>query len=151
MCPMNYARMALLGSLSLPWAWSEPQMLPREWGGPLSLEKVILVVPPGEAGELLRDALEETEAVVEVIPPEAALAENGLQWKPEVLASTVILLGGIHTNRAMLPLYIHYLSFGDAAYPGGQGFVIRTIARPFGAGTAAIALEASTAAPTRPV
>lgn len=83
---------------------------------------------------------------MEEVPPEAALAENGLQRRPEILAGTVVLVGGIHTNRAMLPLYAHYLSFGDAAYPGDEGFVVRTIARPFGAGTAAIALEASTAA-----
>ncbi|NCQ28034.1 MAG: hypothetical protein GW802_11475, partial [Armatimonadetes bacterium] len=51
---------------------------------------------------------------------------------------------GIHTNRALLPLYANYLSFGDAAYPGEGGFVVRTVAAPFGPGTAAIALEAST-------
>jgi len=143
---MNDALRVCWIGLAMSLAQAEPRMQLREWGAPLPLQKAILVAAPGQARTLLRDALAHKQVAVEEVPPEAALAENGLQWRPELLAGTVVLLGGIHTNRAMLPLYAHSLSLGDAAYPGGPGFVVRTIARPFGPGTAAIALEASTPA-----
>lgn len=135
-----------LVALAASLAGAEPRMQLRDWGAPLPLQRALLVAAPGEAGRQLKEALVQKHVRVEEVPPEAALMANGLQWRPELLDGTVVLLGGIHTNPAMLPLYAHYLSFGDAAYPGGQGFVIRTIAQPFGPGTAAIALEASTPA-----
>jgi hypothetical protein len=88
-------------------------------------------------------------ADVEVMTPETALAENGLDWRPAVAARTVVLVGGIHVNRALLPLYAGYLALGDAAYPGPGGYVVRTICRPFGPDTAAVAVEASDGEGTR--
>lgn len=139
----------------LGWLWpclapmsilAEPQMMPREWREPIPLEKVALVTDQSDSGQTLAAALQQVGAEMEVIRPADALASNGLQWEQGLRERTVIVLGGIHTNRAMLPLYANYLSFGDADYPGGDGYVIRTVAQPFGPGTAALALEASTAA-----
>ena len=142
---MTLPLMAVLTACLSPLlALAEPQMLPREWDSPIPLRTVAVLTADTDAAALLESALKQAGASVEVISPDAALTDNGLHWKPEVAHRTVVVLGGIHTNRAMLPLYAGYLSFGDAAYPGGDGYVIRTITRPFGPGTAAIALEAST-------
>jgi len=45
---------------------------------------------------------------------------------------TLILLGDLNTNRAIFPLYANYYTYCDARYPGGSGYVLRTIVRPFG-------------------
>lgn len=124
-------------------AWAQPAMLTRDWGQPIPLRQVSVVAPAGPARSALQDALRQAGAEVSAVTPEAALMPSGLALRPELLASTLVLLGGIHTNPALLPLYARYLSFGDAAYPGGEGFVIRPVPRPFGPGTAAVALEAS--------
>ncbi len=126
-------------------ALADPQMLARDWGAPIPITAVT-VVATGEAGHALVATLKQAGAEVQVIAPDDALDATGLKWKPEIATRTVVVLGGLHDNRAILPLYANYLSFGDAAYPGGEGFVVRTIARPLGEGTAAIALEASTPA-----
>ncbi|PIY40275.1 MAG: hypothetical protein COZ06_28355, partial [Armatimonadetes bacterium CG_4_10_14_3_um_filter_66_18] len=136
----------LLSCLLSPTVFAAPSMLPRDWGQPIPLRRVTLVAADAEAAKVLAEALTKSGATVERLTPDAALADNGLRWKPEVAARTVVLLGGIHTNRALLPLYANYLSFGDAAYPGEAGYVVRTVAAPFGPGTATIALEASTPA-----
>lgn len=120
---------------------AEPLMLPREWGAAIPLARVALIAPPA-AVESLRDALAAGGAEVLIVAPDEAL-DSPLAWREELLARTVILVGGIHTNRALLPLYARYLAFGDAAWPGAGAFVVRTIARPFGAGTAAITVEAT--------
>ncbi len=140
--------LAMLPALGLAGlcAQAAPEMLSRDWGAPLPLARVVLVSATPEAAKTLSAALAQRGVACDVRTPEAALEPNGLQWLAEVLAATVIVSGGIHTNRAMLPLYAHYLAFADAAWPSGDGYVLRTIARPFGAGTAAIALEASSVA-----
>lgn len=125
-------------------ALAGPQMMPREWGKSIPLKRVAVVAGNAEASQKLVEALKQSGAEVKVFTPSEAIADNGLQWKQQLLSYAVIASGGIHTNRAMLPLYARYLSFGDADYPGDDGYVIRTITRPFGQGTAAIALEAST-------
>lgn len=124
-------------------ACAQPAMLSRDWGQPIRLRQVSLIAPEGPARSALEDALRQAGAEVLAVTPGDALLPNGLTLRPELLARTLVLLGGIHTNPALLPLYANYLSFGDAAYPGGDGFVIRPIERPFGPDTAAVALEAT--------
>lgn len=132
--------------LTLTSAVAAPAMLPREWAAPIPLRQVVVIAPQPAEAEALAAALRAVGASVDVVAPEAATSNSGLLLKPELLTKTIVALGGIHSNRAMLPLYCPYLTFGDAAYPGEDGFVIRTISAPFGAGTAAIALEASSPA-----
>jgi hypothetical protein len=127
-------------------AQAAPEMLPRDWGAPLPLSRVVIVAAAPAAAATLSAALGRRGVACEVRTAEAALEPNGLQWRAEVLSSTVVVSGGIHSNRALLPLYAHYLAFADASWPGRDGYVIRTCARPFAPGTAAVALEASSAA-----
>lgn len=136
------ALLLLLASVAL----AQPAMLPRDWGQSIPLRQVSVIGAEGAARSALEDALRQVGAEVTAVTPEAALLPNGLTLQPELLAGTVVLLGGIHTNPALLPLYASYLSFGDAAYPGADGFVIRPVQYPFGPGTAAVVLEATSAA-----
>ncbi len=125
-------------------ALADPQMTPREWRKPIPLERVAVVTSNVELRQKLVDAVKQSGAEVKALSPSEAIVKSGLRWERKLLSYTVIVLGGIHTNRAMLPLYARYLCFGDADYPGDDGYVVRTISRPFGADTAAISLEAST-------
>jgi len=125
-------------------ALAAPQMMSREWGESVPLKRIAVVTGNAEHRQRLVDAMKQSGAEVRAFTPSEIIINSGLGWKQELLSYTVVLLGGIHTNRAMLPLYARYLCFGDAAYPGGDGYVIRTIYRPFGADTTAISLEAST-------
>ncbi|MBI2302076.1 MAG: hypothetical protein HYU66_24500, partial [Armatimonadetes bacterium] len=121
---------------------ADPAMLPREWGEPIPVENVA-VVADAAAAEPIVAALRGAGAKAERVEPSAALALGGLSFVPAVTERTVVLVGGIHTNAAILPLYGGYLSFGDAAYPGEDNFVIRPVAAPFGPGTNAVVVEAS--------
>ena len=56
---------------------------------------------------------------------------------------TVILPGNISTNSEILWLYSFNYSFADAAYPGGDGYVIRQVFDPVGAGRNALVIGAS--------
>lgn len=47
---------------------------------------------------------------------------------------SLILLGCLNTNHALLPLYADYLCSTDATYPGGDGYDLRTIVNPYGTG-----------------
>lgn len=122
---------------------AKPEVLDRDWGRPLPLSRVRLICPDEQARQALSDGLSQAGCDVVVTEPRDAMAEGNLRWKPETSERTVLVVGGIHTNRAMLPLYSDYLAFGDAWYPGAGGFTIRTIAEPLGEGTAAVCLEAS--------
>jgi hypothetical protein len=121
-------------------------MLPRDWAAPVPLKQVVVIAAAPENAATLANALRQAGATADVVGPAAATEKSDLVYKPELLGKTLVVLGGIHSNRALMPLYCQYLSFGDAAYPGADGFTIRTAAAPFGPGTAAIALEASTPA-----
>ncbi len=47
----------------------------------------------------------------------------------------LVLLGNLNTNRVLQPLYADYLCSTDAAYPGGDGYDLRTLHNPYGTGT----------------
>jgi hypothetical protein len=145
---MNSAR-ALLPSIGLATALcaqAAPEMLSRDWEARLPLTRVVVIAATPAVAATLSTAFTQRGMACAVLSAASALEPNGLQWRAEVLSATVIVAGGIHSNRAMLPLYAQYLSFADAAWPGGDGYILRTLARPFGPGTAAICLEASSAA-----
>lgn len=127
-------------------ALGAPEMLPRDWGQPLSLRQVAVIAPLPAQAEALVAALRARGADVSVVVPSEALQEGGLSFQPALLKRTLLLVGGIHDNPALLPLYGAYLGFSDARYPGGEGYVLRTVTAPFGPGTAALCLEASSPA-----
>lgn len=139
-------RAALLCPLLMPMALAaQPAMLPRAWREPIPLKRCVVVTDNAALGVRVVEALKAKGADARAVTAREAVVGTGLAWRDALLDGTVIVIGGIHNNAAALPLYAQYLSFGDLAYPGGDGAVIRTIARPFGVGTAAIALEASSA------
>lgn len=51
---------------------------------------------------------------------------------PHLRNQPLIILGNVQSNRAMFPLYANYYTYCDAKYPGGDGWIIQTIVRPFG-------------------
>ena len=137
----------LLNTLLLPLALAaEPAMLSRDWREPIPLDHCVVVTDNTALGNQAAEALRAKGAEATVLTGRQAATETGLAWRDILRSATVIVIGGIHDNAAVLPLYAQYLSYGDLAYPGGDGAVIRTIARPFGEGTAALALEASSSA-----
>ena len=58
---------------------------------------------------------------------------------------SLILLGSLNSNRALMPLYADYLCSTDATYPGGDGYDLRTIVNPYGTGFNAILAGGSSA------
>ncbi|UCH34864.1 MAG: hypothetical protein JSV65_00475, partial [Armatimonadota bacterium] len=79
----------------------------------------------------------------EMIPASKALDETGLRIRPELRGRTLLLIGDINTNRAMLPLYAGFMDFTDDYHPGRSGHVVRTVVNPFGTGANAIVLGSS--------
>lgn len=58
-------------------------------------------------------------------------------------AQTVILLGNVDTNPAMLLLYSRYLTPADVVCPGAGGALVHTVFDPFGKGANAIVVGCS--------
>lgn len=56
----------------------------------------------------------------------------------------LIVVGNVHTNRAMLGLYAGFRLGADTHYPGGDGYELRTIADPWGTGRNVVVIGAST-------
>lgn len=55
----------------------------------------------------------------------------------------MILLGNVYNNRAIMPLYAGFWCGVDGAYPGGAGYVLRTISNPWGTGKNCVLIGAS--------
>ncbi len=137
--------MACLAAVLLITGVVSPQMLLRPCRPPTALRQVTVVAPSTDAAPLLA-ALRARGAEADAAAPDSVLSEGGITWRADRLPRTMVLVGGIHNNAAMLPLYGNYLSFADATYPGGDGFVVRTVAAPFGPGTQAVLVEATSPA-----
>ncbi|MGQ9731674.1 MAG: FG-GAP-like repeat-containing protein [Candidatus Zipacnadales bacterium] len=52
----------------------------------------------------------------------------------EMAQTNVILLGNIHNNWAMLPVYSHSACYADGIFPGEGGYEVRTVHDPWGTG-----------------
>jgi len=92
----------------------------------------MVVVPRGKgyqaSARQLCDKIEElTGARVPITTEDACKLE-------ELRASTTIMMGSINTNRHMVPLYGLGYVLVDDCFPGGDGFVIRTVHDPWGTG-----------------
>lgn len=97
------------------------------------------IVYPGSNGayrELatsLADAIERAYGSRPEIQPDTALMPTRSTPLPdEYRQHTLIPLGSLNTNRALLPLYARYCCATDATYPGGDGCDLRTIVNPYG-------------------
>ena len=114
----------------------------------------VIVYPSTEQGRVLGEAVRRT--ITEATGVTVALAADGElvdqipAWPAErFLRRPLIVIGNIHNNRAMIPLYGNLLAAADADYPGGNGYTIRTAVNPYGTGVNQIVLGASSAAGMR--
>jgi len=109
--------------------------LPAQPNGiPLKACRIVAPETPAiqeRIGDLTR-LLRQRGATVSLMAPLEALDESRLrlcvpsieiQEHPE----TLILVGNIIDNQALLPLYTMFLDFTDAYHPGGDGYIVRTV------------------------
>jgi len=61
------------------------------------------------------------------------------QWRGKHL----LMIGSIHTNRALLPLHVRFLAGASASYPGPGRYEIRVVFEPFCRGASVIVVGAS--------
>ncbi|MBM4050125.1 MAG: hypothetical protein FJ279_33945, partial [Planctomycetes bacterium] len=138
---------ALLSFCSVCGQAAEPPTMgpPRRADG-IPLQTCRIVTPEAaavrQAVEDLARRLRERGATVSVA---SSVQKSGFSEKPDFSAGeTLILVGNLVTNRALLPLYASVLDFTDAYYPGGDGYVVRTVLDAPGRGTDCLVLGGST-------
>lgn len=61
----------------------------------------------------------------------------------------LIVVGNLHSNRVVFPLYVQFLCGADTHYPGGDGYELRTVGNPWGTGKNVVIVGASTLAGLR--
>lgn len=131
-----------------------PRMLPRKITNTTPLvhnQSAIQLIYPatepgyGEIAGMLATMIErliahrpKTVTDMTIMPERATPLPESYRHQP------LILLGNLNTNRAILPLYAQYRCAADATYPGGNGFVLRTIVNPYGTGHNVILVGGST-------
>jgi len=62
----------------------------------------------------------------------------------ELKETNAVVIGNVANNRRLLYLYSHYYVFADSAYPGQDGYEVRTVHDPWGTGKNVLAIGAST-------
>ncbi len=86
-----------------------------------------------ELADRLAEAIQRLGADrVPVVPDAEAVRDRLGPIRADLRGKSLILLGDLNTNRAILPFYASYYTCCDARYPGGAGYELRTIVRPFG-------------------
>ncbi len=73
-------------------------------------------------------------------------------WGPlpaEVRGRNLIVVGNLHNNRLVFPLYAEFFCGADSLFPGGTGYELRTISNPWGTGRNVILVGGSTPAGLR--
>ena len=120
-------------------------LLPRALQRTLSLgnaagPRLAIIHPVGDPlypalAEKLAAAIEARCGVrPECVADEAVMPERSTPLPVSYRQRSLILLGSLNTNRALMPLYADYLCSTDATYPGGGGYDLRTIVNPYGTG-----------------
>lgn len=61
----------------------------------------------------------------------------------EMHQTNVVLVGNIHNNRALLPLYSRSACYADDVFPGSGGYELRTVHDPWGTGRNVIVIGAA--------
>ncbi len=84
-----------------------------------------------------------TGARPDAVSDDQVMDANDWRVQPRYRDRTLILIGNINNNRAMLPLYADSLLGADGYYPGGDGYTLRSVCNPYGNGVNNIALGAS--------
>ncbi|MBN1284474.1 MAG: hypothetical protein JXB47_03670 [Anaerolineae bacterium] len=133
---------------------THPKMLPRTvnrsmpLGGGGLCEVVILHPEHPEyadlAAALASVIAQRCGAPPEVLTDRDAMPSIGTPLPDRYRRRSLILLGDLNTNRALIPLYANYYCATDGTYPGGDGYELRTIVNPYGAGHNVILAGGST-------
>jgi len=134
-------------------------MLRREVPGDLPLvadgRALVTIVAPEEeamqsvAADLAAFVKGATGCDVPVVADADTVEADGRTAKAEFRQRHLILVGNALNNRAILPLYCRWLDAADGAYPGGEGYELRTVVNPYGTGCHELILGASTEAGAR--
>ena len=132
------------------------QMLKREVHGELPLvvggvAQVTIVAPEDAEMRAVAEALAtsvqgETGVAVPVVAEGTVTEADGRTLRTEFRQRHLIVVGNALNNRAVLPLYCRWLDAADAAYPGEDGYELRTVVNPYGTGCQELILGASTPA-----
>ncbi|MCC7353361.1 MAG: hypothetical protein IT330_06340 [Anaerolineae bacterium] len=86
-----------------------------------------------EIAQTLAAAIERSTGVGPLLATNASiLPGRGTPLPDSYRCRPLILLGNINTNRLLLPLYARYYCATDVAYPGGDGYDLRTLVNPYG-------------------
>jgi outer membrane protein assembly factor BamB len=107
-----------------------------------------LIVRPADPGyeaaaRALADGLREAGGVEVPIETDERARADLPALLGEMKQTTVLLLGNVGNNRALLPLYSHAACYADAVFPGPGGYELRTVCDPWGTGKNVIAIGAS--------
>ncbi len=126
--------------MSTPQPNPEIGLLPRAHVRSTALRGAGIIYPAGDpafeamAADLAR-AIGQRCGVVPECAGDTALMPSRSDPLPEAWRNrSVFLLGNLNTNRALLRPYADFLCSTDASYPGGDGYDLRTMVNPLGAG-----------------
>lgn len=76
---------------------------------------------------------------------DTALCANVMTRLPdEYRAKNLIVVGNLHNNRVLFPLYASFLCGADCEFPGDAGYELRTISNPWGTGKNVLLIGGST-------
>ena len=132
-----------------------PQMLPRTVARATPLVHQgrtdgVIVYPVcdpayAELAQRLAAAIaDRTQVRPAVMAETAILPKRGMPLPEAYRQRPLILLGNLNTNRLLWPLYARYYCATDVTYPGGDGYDLRTLVNPYGAGVNMILAGGST-------
>ncbi|MBI4579700.1 MAG: hypothetical protein HY718_08365, partial [Planctomycetes bacterium] len=151
---MNFVLVALLAPASLAIdPTTQPAVHPRSYSTGFTLVRggvpCTIVRPADAAWQALADEL---ARAVERLAGKGApvrtdtdvILERLGQLPADLRDTPLIILGDLNANRAVFPLYANYYTYCDAVYPGGDGYVLQTIVRPFGRPTNILLVGGST-------
>ena len=103
------------------------------------LSKDVLVVPPeGESGERIGRRIAQVLGNAAEVRPASEVGES--DWD----SAHIVAAGNVFSNRAVRRLGMNFYAWTDEYYPGGDGYEVRTVHNPFGAGRNAVLLGGST-------
>jgi hypothetical protein len=126
-------------------ATGAPRMEALPQSGGVAFRNCRIVAPHSAAltapSQELLALVRQRGGTAEIVAPAAIMDKDELQWRVRE-NETLILVGSILSNRALIPLYAAYVDFTDAYHPGGDGYVIRTVL-DFPGGTNVIVLGGS--------
>jgi len=89
----------------------------------------------GELAAMLAAAIEEkTGQRPKTVADTTLMPDRATPLPLSYRQQSLILLGNLNTNRAILPLYAQYYCATDATFPGGNGYDLRTLVNPYGTG-----------------